>query len=187
MKKRSLAGLIALFMVIAFPAVSFDNAAGGGDNSLKPNATQDGFIALLDKLAEDDVEAIVVTIFPPIFLILDGETGEPVLGNGFSLEDNGENGTLTFKDYKVIDEDSGKTLTVNGTYSFIDEITTSKITVTGSTNGPVKSNFTISGDIDEDSEEEPEIKGTLTIGSQTFAMNVEIYVMIMMIFSGLMN
>ena len=198
-------------MVIAFLAVSCDNAAGGkknddgkkteqnqngdektgptqdGDGKTDPDQNGDGSkddgglneaLAFFKEefgleIAEDDLGAITITMIAPM-LIMGGEDD----GLEMDIDQSTQTTTITFTDYKITDEDGDKTLTVNGTYTSNSEGATSKITVTGSTNGPVKSNFTISGD--EESEELPELNGTLTIGSQTFDMDEDIYMMIMM-------
>ena len=178
MKKRSLAGLIALFLAIAFLAVSCDSPVGGGKSgngdggggTSKPNATPQDYKTLDETLEDDDWEAIEIALGPPLPEF--NHDGEVILENGMTFDGDVEtSGIITYTKYKDEGYNTGKELTLNGIRKFEISIdftkVTSKVTVSGSTNGPIKS------DVVQVCDENNRwtANGVVTIGNKNYDVN----------------
>ena len=146
MKKRSLAGLIALFMVIAFLAVSCDNAAGGGSSKDLTDEQLYDLMLLEEYLDFDDDE-----LPPGVEIAKDGD-----LSTSYTEK-------ITLEDYSP---ESG--IVINGTDQMKTSLATmtserkSNLTITGMSISKVIYDVTIKFDPDPESEEQ-DVKGTITI------------------------
>ena len=147
MKKRSLAGLIALFMVIAFLAVSCDNAAGGGSSKDLTDEQLYDLMLLeeyLDFYSYDD------ELPPGVEIAKDGD-----LSTSYTEK-------ITLKDYSP-----KPGIVINGTDQKTSLATTAtmtverNLTITGMSISKVIYDVTIK--FDPESGEQQDVKGTITI------------------------